>query len=76
MIMALVGNIRLDDVVGDLSAAATEVAARPNVSPPVTFTHLGKLTQQNVGTLSLQWLHSSTHRDLRRNREHHVDMIS
>jgi hypothetical protein len=76
MIMALVGNIRLDDVFGDLPAAATEIAARPDLSSPVTFTNLGKLTQQNVGFLSLQLLHSSIHRDLRRNRAHHVDMIS
>lgn len=68
MVVALIGNIGPDDVVGHLPAAATEIATRPAVSPPVTFTNLGKLTQQNVRTISLQLLYQSTDRDLRRNR--------
>jgi hypothetical protein len=75
MVLTLVGNISPDDIVGDLSAAAAEIAARPDVSPPVPFSDLGKFTHQNVGTLSLQLLYQSTNRDLRRNREHHVDVI-
>jgi hypothetical protein len=76
MVMAWVGNIRPGDLVGNLPAAETEIAARPDVSPPVTFTNLGTFTQQNVGTLSLQLLYSSTYRNLRRHRQHHMHMIS
>jgi len=64
VVMALVGNVRFDNLVRHLPAATAEIAARPDMTSPIAFSNLGKFSQQNVRTFPFKLLNKATDRHL------------
>ena len=73
--MRLLGNVRFDDLVGDVAAAATKVAPRPDMAPPKALPHMGKFGQQPIGAFAFHPLDQAADRDVRRDGDHHMDMV-
>jgi hypothetical protein len=73
--MSLVFDVGRNDLIGDISAAATEVAARPDVPAPELFAQVGKLAEQLVRGLPLEALHQAAEGDLRGDRDEEVDGV-
>jgi hypothetical protein len=72
--MRLLRNVRLDDLVSDMAAAAAEVAPRPDMAAPKALPHMRKCGQQTRGAFALHPLDQATDRDGRWDQDHHVDM--
>ena len=73
--MRLLRHIRLDDLVRDVAAAATKVAPRPDMAAPKSLAQVRKLAEPALGAFALQPLDEATAGNVRRDREHDMDMI-
>ena len=68
-------DVGFDDFVGDVAAAATKVAPSPDMAPPKALPHMGKCGEQAVGAFAFHPLDQAADRDVRRDRDHHMDMV-
>ena len=75
MIMALIFNILFDYFISNISATSAKIAASPYMSPPETFSNTFKLLQQYIRAFALKSLYQTTYCNLRRNRNHYMNMI-
>ena len=73
--MRLLRNVRFDDLVSDIAAAAAEVAPCPHMAAPKALPHMGKFGQQTIGAFAFHPLDQATDRDVRGDRDHHMDMV-
>jgi hypothetical protein len=73
--MRLLRNVRFDDLVRDIAAAAAEVAPRPDMAAPKALPHMRKLGQETIGAFAFHPLDQATDRDVRWDRDHHMDMV-
>src|SRR2546427_3247051 len=73
--MRLLRNIRFDDLVRDIAATAAKVAPRPHMAPPKALPHMRKFAQQTIGAFAFHSLDQATDRDVRGDRDHHMDMV-
>lgn len=64
VVMTLVLDVRLDDLIGDVAAAAAKIAARPPVPSPVALPDRRKLPQQEIGAFPLEALDQPADRHL------------
>lgn len=71
----MVLNVLDDHLIRNIAAAATKIAACPKMSPPIRLAQMSKLVQQFERGLTLQPLHQTADRHLRRKRDKQVDMI-
>ncbi len=74
-VMGLLRNIGLDDLVGDVAAAAIEVSPRLHMAPPKALPHMRKFGQQTIGAFAFHPLDEATDRDVRWDRDPHMDMV-
>lgn len=75
MIRALVFNIGLDDIVGDVATAATKVTTSPHVAAQKRFSKMGKFAEQLMRTFPFQPLNQTANRYLRRYRDQQMHMV-
>src|SRR6266705_4923527 len=73
--MRLLRNVRLDDLVRDIAAAATKVAPCPDMAPPKPLAQVRKLGEQAIGAFAFHPLDQATDGDVRWDRHHDMDMI-
>src|SRR6266705_4791705 len=73
--MRLLRNVRLDDLVRDIAAAATKVAPCPDMAPPKPLAQVRKLGEQAIGAFAFHPLDQATDGDVRRDLDHHLDMV-
>src|SRR4051812_4008308 len=73
--MGLLRNVRFDDLVRDIAAAAAEVASCPDMAAPKALAHMWKFGEQPIGTFAFHPLDQATNRDVRWDRDHHMDMV-
>src|SRR5205809_3106325 len=73
--MRLLRNVRFDHFVRDIAAAAAEVAACPDMAAPKALPHMRKFGQQTIGAFAFHPLDQATDRDMRGDRDHHMDMV-
>ena len=73
--MRLLRNVRFDDLVSDIAAAAAEVAPRPDMAAPKALPHLWKFGEQTIGAFAFHPLDQTTDRHVRGDRDHHMDMV-
>ena len=73
--MRLLRNVRFDDLVSDIAAAAAEVAPRPDMAAPKALPHMGKFGQQPIGAFAFHPLDQATEGDVRWERDHHMDRV-
>jgi hypothetical protein len=71
----LLRNVRFDDLVSDIAAAAAEVAPRPNMAAPEALPHMRKFGQQTLGAFALHPLDEATDRHVWWDRDHHMDRV-
>jgi len=71
----LLRNVRFDDLVSDMAAAAAKVAPRPDMAAPKALPHMRKFGQQPIGAFALHPLDQATDRNVRWDRDHHMDMV-
>jgi len=71
----LLFNVLDDHLIRNIAAATTKVAPSPKMSAPVRFSKVWKLVQQFERGLTLQPLHQTTDRHLRRKRDKQMDMV-
>ena len=64
-----------DHLIRNIAAATTKVAPSPKMSASVRFPKGRKLIQQLERSLTLQPLHQTTDRHLRRKRDKQMDMV-
>jgi hypothetical protein len=74
-VMTLVLDIRRNDLVGHITAAAAEVPPCPNVPSRELLAKVRKLRQELIGSLALETLHQAADGHLRRNRHKEVDVV-
>ena len=72
--MGLLRNVRFDDFVRDMAAAAAEGAPRPDMAAPKALPQMRELGQQTIGAFAFHALDQATDRDVRWDRDHHMDM--
>ena len=73
--MTLVLDVSLNHVIGNVSAAATEVPSSPKVPTPESFAQMRELVEQDVRATTLDALHQLANFDLRWNRHHQMNVI-
>ena len=73
--MRLLRNVRFDDLVSDIAAAAAEVAPRPDMAAPKALPHMRKFGQQTIGAFAFYPLDQATDGNMRRDGDHDMDMI-
>jgi hypothetical protein len=73
--MRLLGNVGLDDFIGDVAATTTKVAPCPDMTAPKALAHVRKFPQETIGAFPFHPLDQPTDGDMRRDRDHHMDMI-
>jgi len=71
----LLRDVRLDDLVGDVPAAAVEVVACPDMTPPKPLPRVRKLGEQAIGAFPWHPLDQATDGDVGRDRHHDMDMV-
>jgi hypothetical protein len=71
----LLRNVRFDDLGGDIAATAAKVAPCPDMASPKALPHVGKFGQQPIGAFAFHPLDQATDGDVRRDRDHHMDMV-
>src|SRR5207245_1688774 len=74
-VMGLLRNIGFDGLVGDVAAAAAKVAPRLDMASPKALPHMRKFGQQTIGAFAFHPLDQATDRDVRWDRDHHMDMV-
>ena len=73
--MRLLRNVRFDDLVSDMAAAAAEGAPCPDLAAPKALPHMRKCGQQPLGAFAFHPLDQATDGDVRWDRDHPMDMI-
>ena len=73
--MRLLGHVGFDGLVGHVTTAAAEVAPCSDTTTPKPLAQVWKLREEPIGTFALHPLDQATDRDVRRNRDHDMDMI-
>ena len=73
--MRLLRNVRLDDLVSDMAATAAKVAPCSDMAAPKALPHMRKFGQQPIGAFAFHPLDQATDRDVRGDRDHHMDMV-
>lgn len=68
-------DVLFDDLIGDVTATAAEIATRPNIPSPIRTPQMLERLQQLVRTLSLRPLLESADRQLWRNRYEEIHVI-
>ncbi len=73
--MTLFLNVLFDDLICDVAATHTEVAARPQVSAPKLLPQMWKFVHHFVGRLPFQLLDEAADRHTWRHAQEQMDMI-
>jgi hypothetical protein len=73
--MRLLRNIGFDDLIGDVAATAAKVAPCPHMASPKALPHVEKFDQQTIGAFPFHSLDPATDGDVRRDGDHHIDMV-
>ena len=74
--MTLFFNILLDDFIGDVAAADTEIPSCPEVASPELLSQMWKLMHQLVGTLPFQHLKQPTDGQTRRHAHEQMNVVA
>ena len=69
-------NVFHNHLIRYIAAATAKIATCPEMPTPVRFAKVRKLVQQLERRLTLEPLHQTTDRHLRRNRHKQVDMVA
>ena len=73
--MRLLRDVRFDDLIGDVAAAATEVASCPDMTPPKPLPQVRKLGQEAIGAFPFHPLDQTTDGHVRWDGHHDMDMV-
>jgi hypothetical protein len=73
--MRLLRNIGFDDLIGDVATTTAKVAPCPHMASPQALPHVGQFGQQPIGAFPFHALDQATDGDVRRDGEHHLDMV-
>jgi hypothetical protein len=73
--MALVLDISLDDLIGDIATVAAKIAPLPYMPSPLPLPDHRKLSQQEIGAFSLELLDQLAACYLGWDRQQHVNTI-
>src|SRR6202049_4059025 len=72
----LIFDVLLPDFIGNISTGCHPISTRPQMLTPIAFPQRLILRQKLMRTFSLEVLHRTRHRKVRRDREQQVNMVS
>ena len=73
--MGLLRTVCLADLVGDVAATAAQGAPGPAMAPPKPLAQMRELGEQAIGAFAFHALDEPTDGDVRRDGDHHMDMV-